>query len=344
MLKAIAFGALAFYLPTLGNGEAAAQSSKLTVIVVYPARARHHGMPRRARSRGHLGKHLPGQTAVPFPQVPWRARATSPQPASSTPAPPATALNHRDLCTRSRDAAPLLDNQGIAFDARQFDLAGTPGAEVQRCLPLCPLTAFGRWTMFPCEMIFSDQPKRERRAIFPFVLNSVIGTKFKVVLGCPKKAETMLLARSESCEADGEYRIVVELSRLGSQGPAPSGKSTSFQIAFRVHPGPPDVSAGDGRGEGPCRRKEPSNADLLRQMMAAPPVAPPGVAPDRVAALRQAFDAVMKDPEFRADAARQSLDIDPFTGPEIETMIQKVYANTPEVVARAKAALQDGKN
>ena len=45
-----------------------------------------------------------------------------------------------------------------------------------------------------------------------------------------------------------------------------------------------------------------------RQEMAYPIVAPPGVPTDRVRMLRQAFDAVVRDPEYLADARRQSLD------------------------------------
>src|SRR6202012_5058460 len=44
---------------------------------------------------------------------------------------------------------------------------------------------------------------------------------------------------------------------------------------------------------------------IARQTMARPYAAPPGIPPARLAALRQAFDDTMRDPEFLADAKRQ---------------------------------------
>ena len=42
--------------------------------------------------------------------------------------------------------------------------------------------------------------------------------------------------------------------------------------------------------------------------------APPGVPADRLAALRRAFDATMKDPAFIAEAEKLQLEIEPMTG------------------------------
>jgi tripartite-type tricarboxylate transporter receptor subunit TctC len=67
--------------------------------------------------------------------------------------------------------------------------------------------------------------------------------------------------------------------------------------------------------------------------------APPGVPAERVAALRKAFDAAMKDPELLADAARQRIDISPSSGEAVAQFIAGIYKASPEVVARAKKAV-----
>jgi len=82
---------------------------------------------------------------------------------------------------------------------------------------------------------------------------------------------------------------------------------------------------------------------FARQEMAYPIVAPPGVPADRVRILRQAFDAVVHDPEYLADARRQSLDPDPVNGAGVASLIDRIYTSPPEVIARAKAAIEDGK-
>ena len=53
---------------------------------------------------------------------------------------------------------------------------------------------------------------------------------------------------------------------------------------------------------------------LLRQETGRPVAAPPGVPEDRLAALRRAFDATMKDPAFIAEAEKLQLEIEPMTG------------------------------
>ena len=67
--------------------------------------------------------------------------------------------------------------------------------------------------------------------------------------------------------------------------------------------------------------------------------APPGVPADRVAALRKAFDATMKDEDFLVDAKKIRIDISPSSGDAVAAFIAGIYKATPEVVARAKKAV-----
>jgi hypothetical protein len=79
---------------------------------------------------------------------------------------------------------------------------------------------------------------------------------------------------------------------------------------------------------------------LIRQEMGRPYVAPPGVPADRVAALRAAFDATMKDAEFLAEAQRLQLEIDPLTGAQVAALLAKAYGAPRDVVKRAAALVE----
>ena len=68
---------------------------------------------------------------------------------------------------------------------------------------------------------------------------------------------------------------------------------------------------------------------------------PPGVPADRVAALRRAFDATMKDKVFLADSAREKLEIDPLSGEDVQKLVEEVAHTPPDVIARVRAALAD---
>jgi tripartite-type tricarboxylate transporter receptor subunit TctC len=80
---------------------------------------------------------------------------------------------------------------------------------------------------------------------------------------------------------------------------------------------------------------------IARQTMARPYVAPPGLPPERLNALRDAFDDTMKDPEFLADAKRLDLDVRPTTGREAEALIKQVYATSPDVVKIATEFMKE---
>jgi len=63
---------------------------------------------------------------------------------------------------------------------------------------------------------------------------------------------------------------------------------------------------------------------------------PPGVPADRIALLRQAFDATMKDPDFLNEAKQLRLEINPMNGEAIQAKIEHILGFDASVVARAK--------
>jgi tripartite-type tricarboxylate transporter receptor subunit TctC len=73
--------------------------------------------------------------------------------------------------------------------------------------------------------------------------------------------------------------------------------------------------------------------------MDRPILAPPGVPPERLAALRDAFHAAMTDPGFVADARRQRLDIDEVAGEKVAAIIAATFALPPDVVKAANDAM-----
>ena len=61
---------------------------------------------------------------------------------------------------------------------------------------------------------------------------------------------------------------------------------------------------------------------------------------ERVAILRKAFDATMRDPEFLADARKQDLDISPWTGAELQQVVLDIVDTPAESVARIRRAIE----
>jgi len=80
-----------------------------------------------------------------------------------------------------------------------------------------------------------------------------------------------------------------------------------------------------------------------RQLMARPFAAPPGIPADRAKALRDAFDATMKDPAFVSEMTRLQLEVRPVSGARLEQMVKEVYAYPADVVKIASDAIKNAR-
>ena len=63
----------------------------------------------------------------------------------------------------------------------------------------------------------------------------------------------------------------------------------------------------------------------------------------RVALLRKAFSEVFDDKEAAAEAQRLNIDWAPLSGEEVQKRVETIYAASPQVIARVKAALSPPK-
>ncbi len=70
-----------------------------------------------------------------------------------------------------------------------------------------------------------------------------------------------------------------------------------------------------------------------------PIVAPPGVAPDKIRILREAFNKAVNDPALLAEAEKRRLDMDPSTGEELEALAKEVMTAPPAIVEKVKALI-----
>jgi hypothetical protein len=80
---------------------------------------------------------------------------------------------------------------------------------------------------------------------------------------------------------------------------------------------------------------------FISTILARPYIAPPNVPAERVKALREAFMATMKDPDFLADTHKLQLTIDPTPGEEMERIVREAYALPEGIVAKVRRALTD---
>jgi tripartite-type tricarboxylate transporter receptor subunit TctC len=70
---------------------------------------------------------------------------------------------------------------------------------------------------------------------------------------------------------------------------------------------------------------------------------PPGTPKQRVKLLQTAFMATMSDPEFRAEASKSGLDLEPKTGDEINKIVSAYFKLDSTVVSKLREILSPRK-
>jgi tripartite-type tricarboxylate transporter receptor subunit TctC len=285
----------------------------------------------------HLGKHIPGRPTVVPVNMPG---AGSMKAANYIYAQAPKDGTHIAVFARGIAMQPLIDDTGVQFDAVKLNWLGSPASEV---------SVVFAWHTKPFKTL-ADLREREMvvpatgtgadSAIFPYVMNGVLGTRFKVVSGYPGAAETMLSI--ERGETDGSAATSWG-NFATTRADWITGKRVNIilQLALKKLPVLGDVPLiMDAATDESDRRV--LELIFVRQSMSYPFATSPEVPAERLQALRRAFDATLADPEFLADAKQQKLDVDPVSGDEIQALVRRVYASPPEVIARARAAIKDG--
>lgn len=174
---------------------------------------------------------------------------------------------------------------------------------------------------------------------FPSVLNNVLGTKFTVISGYPGSKEvTLAIERNEVqgvCGYGWSSLIAQNADMLNS------GRiKVIVQEAAKSHPDLDKM----GVPMAVSFAKTPEQRQILDLIYAQlvfgrPYILPPDVPADRVALLRKAFVATMKDQAFLADAKKLRLDVDAVSGQDVQDLVTKMYQTSPATVAKAKDAL-----
>jgi tripartite-type tricarboxylate transporter receptor subunit TctC len=168
------------------------------------------------------------------------------------------------------------------------------------------------------------------------VYNNMLGTKFKVIHGYPSGPEmTLAMERGEV-----EGRSTSNPQVLGATKAEVAARyNFLIQVGMRKIPQYEEVPllrelAGDA--------EQQNIFDFLSKavVIARPIVSNPGVPPERVAALRRAFDATLADPAFLDDAARQNLEIGARGGEELQKIVTELIDTPRAVIERVARAIQ----
>jgi tripartite-type tricarboxylate transporter receptor subunit TctC len=233
-------------------------------------------------------------------------------------------------------AVQAVGTEGAQYDANKFSWIGS--------MTTSPLT-FTTWHTSGVRTI-EDARKRElvvaasnKGAItytFPRMLNEFLGTKLKIVSGYQGNS-TMVVAM-ERGEVDG---VTNSWDSWKSLNPAWLAEK-KINLLVQTEPKAKDLNI-------PSVQELAKNEDdrkviqliISGDALGKPMATSPNVPADRVKALRDAFDATVKDPEFLKAAAAARIEVSPIPGAQLQDTVAKVLATPKPLADRAKAIIAE---
>ena len=170
----------------------------------------------------------------------------------------------------------------------------------------------------------------------PKALNRLAGAKFKLVTGY--HGSTSVLLAVERGELDGGYGLWSDL-RVRKADWLRDKKINPIVVMGKSRldglPNTPTLTEVAQTEEGRKVLELLTLGELGRSFYTAP-----GVPAERVAELRQAYAAMLKDPEFQAEAEKSRLVIEPMSGEELHSDVVKVAHAPEKIVAELREVIK----
>jgi tripartite-type tricarboxylate transporter receptor subunit TctC len=174
--------------------------------------------------------------------------------------------------------------------------------------------------------------------LFPTALKTYAGAKFKLVRGYSGTTDIVLAMERGEVDIVGAYGLPGIL--VNHSGWVHRGEATIlYQAALKRHhllpnvPTLPELAQSD---EGlQVLQAAASTGEIGRSVLTTP-----GVPPERLAALRSAFRAMLKDPDFLAACEKRNLMVDGGAGEEIDDIVRETLRLPPAVAEKIGQMMQ----
>ena len=237
---------------------------------------------------------------------------------------------------------PLIGDRAKArYDSRRFGFIGSANRETIVCFARKDAGVRSWADVMTKKLIVGGAGWTSSIRQYPAVLNRILGTKFEIVTGYPGSKEAMQAV--EKGEVQGTCGI-----QWSSFAPTfGQWVERGDVVVFGQIAAPPGDPEQNRRGvqnlwDTPMDADTRGALELIFDQMefGRPYITPPDVPAARLETLRRAFDATMKDADFLAEAERGQLPINPMSGEEFKSRVDKLYATPDALVARARAALE----
>ena len=288
----------------------------------------------------HIGRHIPGNPSVQVSNLPGAGGnvlanqlfTVGPKDGTVIGAPQSGVI-----------LEPLLGTTPVKHEPAKFHYLGSANNDVYICLARADAPVQSMKDALDKEIILAAS-NASSTADYAQILKNVVGAKWRIVTGYAGSREIALaIDKGEAQGACGLAwpSISVTQSDWFKDGPVKSRMRVIVQTHDKGHP---QLNAAGVPLANTFARTPEQKAilDLFFSQSAfgRPYIVPPDVPVERIAALKKAFAATMVDPEFVAEAKKFKLDIDAVPADEVQSVVARIYATTPDLVAKTRQALR----
>jgi len=282
----------------------------------------------------HFGKHLPGNPTIIARNMPGGGGVIASNYLYNVAPQDGTTLA---IIISSFATDQLFENPQIKYDAQQFLAIGrlvdtTSVLFYWHASPIKTLRdLYDRPSTVGITAV-NDVPAYRLRA-----MNRLLGTKIRLVPGYPSARDFVLA--SERGETDGGTSTYVGLSQMFSSYLADKKLNVLVQFSARRDRFMPDIPAVLEL------TRDPQAIDVFKLLVATDEIGrslftTPNVPPARLTLLRSAFQAMLADPEFRAEAEQLKLPLASRSGEEMQRIVADTLKTAPATMATVKEVIK----
>ena len=334
MKKAITVLACGLALASPVMAQTAEQSffagKTITLLIGYAAGGTYDATARLVGR--HMPRHIPGQPIMLPQNLPGSGGIKTILNLYSVAPRDGTTLG---MLSRSYPIEPVFNPQTAKYDPKRFIPIGSTSNEVSVAVVWHTRGIHSIDQLMTQEITTGATGVTDDTGRFPTLLHNLTGAKIRLVTGYPGGNNVTMAM--EKGEVDARFGWSWGSLKSRSKSWLDEKKvNIIIQMALEKAPDLPDVPLIMDFAKTDIDRKA---LELLfsSQVMAWPLVAPPDVPADRIAILRKAFEATMKDADFQADAKKLNIDVEPVTGEVMQALVARVSTFEKAVVDRALA-------
>lgn len=284
----------------------------------------------------HMGKHIPGNPTVVVENMPGAASLVAANHVYNVASPDGlTILNFHG----NQVINQLIGKPGIKFDARKFEYIGIPTQDNVACAfhKSSHVTAFEALKNAKTPVKLGGVAPGDTTYNTAKLLIAALKLPIQLVAGYKGTAEVKLAA--EAGEVAGGCWQWESIKSIWRQGLDTGNVSIVLQVNAKPHPELAKVPNAIDFAPNENSRLLLKYGGHDPAAITRPYAVAPGTPKERVAMLRKAFAAALKDPELMADAKKLRLDTNPLTGEEIEKIVGQLFKMDASLVKQLKEIL-----